>query len=211
VVSGTPVRRPNGQIKLPEHGRPIFSACRKLDIELETGFIIGKGNALGDPIPCRNAEDHIFGMVLLNDWSARDIQQWEYAPLGPFNAKTFSTTVSPWVVTLDALEPFRVAQPEQDPKPLAYLQQEGGRGYDIDLEVTMRPEGAGNATTISRTNFRYMYWSLAQQLAHHTVSGCNTRIGDLMGSGTISGPTPDSFGSLLELTWNGQNPLTPAR
>ncbi|POR56000.1 fumarylacetoacetate hydrolase [Paraburkholderia eburnea] len=207
VVSGTPVRRPNGQLKLPEQERPVFGACRKLDIELETGFIVGRGNALGEPIACEDAEAHIFGMVLLNDWSARDIQQWEYVPLGPFNAKTFATTISPWIVTLDALEPFRVAQPVQEPQPLEYLRHAGNHGFDIALEVLLRPEGADEATTIARTNFRHMYWTMAQQLAHHTVAGCNTRVGDLMGSGTISGPTPDSFGSLLELTWNGKNPL----
>jgi fumarylacetoacetase len=210
VVSGTPVRRPNGQLKLPDQERPVFGACRKLDIELETGFIVGRGNALGEPIACAHAEDHIFGMVLLNDWSARDIQQWEYVPLGPFNAKTFATSISPWVVTLDALEPFRVAQPKQEPQPLEYLRDEGAHGFDIALEVLLRPEGAAEATTIARTNLRYMYWSMAQQLAHHTVAGCNTRVGDLMGSGTISGPTPDSFGSLLELTWNAKNPVALA-
>jgi fumarylacetoacetase len=146
-------------------------------------------------------------MVLLNDWSARDIQQWEYVPLGPFNSKGFATTISPWIVTLDALEPFRVAQPAQDPQPLEYLRHAGEHAFDISLEVLLKPQGAKEATTISRTNFRHMYWTMAQQLAHHTVSGCNTRVGDLMGSGTISGPTDDSFGSLLELTWNGKNPL----
>ncbi|MCX4150420.1 MULTISPECIES: fumarylacetoacetase [Paraburkholderia] len=207
VVSGTPVRRPNGQLKLPDQERPVFGACRKLDIELETGFVIGSGNTLGEPIACADAEAHIFGMVLLNDWSARDIQQWEYVPLGPFNAKTFATTISPWIVTLDALEPFRVEQPAQEPQPLAYLRHEGKHAFDISLEVTLRPQAAKQATTISRTNFKHMYWTMAQQLAHHTVSGCNTRVGDLMGSGTISGPTADSCGSLLESTWNGKNPL----
>jgi fumarylacetoacetase len=207
VVSGTPVRRPNGQLKTPDDDRPVFGACRKLDIELETGFVIGRGNALGEPIACADAEAHIFGMVLLNDWSARDIQQWEYVPLGPFNAKSFATTISPWIVTLDALEPFRVATPAQEPQPLAYLRHDGEHAFDIELEVLLRPESARRATTISRTSFRLMYWSMAQQLAHHTVSGCNTRVGDLMGSGTISGPTPDSCGSLLETTWNGQRPV----
>jgi fumarylacetoacetase len=207
VVSGTPVRRPMGQLKLPDQERPIYGACRKLDIELETGFIVGRGNALGEPIVCDEAEDHIFGMVLLNDWSARDIQQWEYVPLGPFNSKTFATTISPWIVTLDALEPFRVAQPDQTPQPLSYLRHDGAHAFDIALEVRLRPEQATAATTIARTNFKHMYWTMAQQLAHHTVSGCNTRVGDLMGSGTISGPTPDSFGSLLELTGNGARPL----
>ncbi|KAA0998389.1 fumarylacetoacetase [Paraburkholderia panacisoli] len=207
VVSGTPVRRPNGQLKLPDQERPVFGACRKLDIELETGFVIGAGNALGEPIACEHAEAHIFGMVLLNDWSARDIQQWEYVPLGPFNSKGFATTISPWIVTLDALEPFRVAQPVQEPQPLAYLRHDGAHAFDIRLEVTLRPHQAKQASTISRTNFKHMYWTMAQQLAHHTVSGCNTRVGDLMGSGTISGPTDDSCGSLLELTWNGKKPL----
>ena len=207
IVSGTPVRRPSGQIKLPDAERPVFAACRKLDIELETGFIVGQGNALGEPIACEDAETHIFGMVLLNDWSARDIQQWEYVPLGPFNAKGFATTISPWIVTLDALEPFRTATPAQDPQPLQYLRHTGDHASDIALEVALRAEGAATPTTLSRTNFRLMYWSMAQQLAHHTVSGCNTRVGDLMGSGTISGPTPDSCGSLLESTWNGQRPI----
>ncbi|MBC8746716.1 MULTISPECIES: fumarylacetoacetase [Paraburkholderia] len=207
VVSGTPVRRPNGQLKLPDQERPVFGACRKLDIELETGFIVGAGNALGEPIACEDAEAHIFGMVLLNDWSARDIQQWEYVPLGPFNAKTFATTISPWVVTLDALEPFRIAQPVQEPQPLAYLRHRGEHAFDIHLEVTLRAPHARQASTIARTNFKHMYWTMAQQLAHHTVAGCNTRVGDLMGSGTISGPTEDSYGSLLELTWNGKKPL----
>jgi fumarylacetoacetase len=210
VVSGTPVRRPNGQIKLPDQERPVFTACRKLDIELETGFIVGVPNALGEPIPIGQAEQHIFGMVLLNDWSARDIQAWEYVPLGPFNAKTFATTISPWVVTMDALEPFRTAQPPQSPAPLAYLRHAGAHAFDIELEVDLKPEAAGKATTITRTNFKHMYWSMAQQLAHHTVSGCNTRVGDLMGSGTISGPTRDSLGSLLEMTFNGREPITLA-
>jgi len=207
IVSGTPVRRPNGQLKLPEQERPIFGACRKLDIELETGFIIGVGNPLGTPITVDEAEAHIFGMVLLNDWSARDIQQWEYVPLGPFNAKTFATSISPWVVTLDALEPFRVAQPQQAPQPLPYLRQQGAHAFDIALEARLQPADAAQAHTIARTNFKHLYWSMAQQLAHHTVSGCNTRVGDLMGSGTISGTEPDAYGSLLELTWNGQRPL----
>ncbi|BAN22297.1 fumarylacetoacetase [Caballeronia insecticola] len=207
VVSGTPVRRPNGQLKLPDQERPVFGACRKLDIELETGFIIGRGNALGEPIACEDAETHIFGMVLLNDWSARDIQQWEYVPLGPFNSKGFATTISPWIVTLDALEPFRTATPVQEPQPLDYLRHEGDHAFDIELAVSLRAEGARKPTTIARTNFRLMYWSMAQQLVHHTVAGCNTRVGDLMGSGTISGATPESCGSLLESTWNGQRPL----
>ncbi|VVE28429.1 fumarylacetoacetase [Pandoraea iniqua] len=210
VVSGTAIHRPNGQIKLPDQPRPIFDACRKLDFELETGFIVGRDTALGDTLDVEAAEAAIFGMVLLNDWSARDLQQWEYVPLGPFNAKTFGTSISPWVVTMEALEPFRVAGPEQDPQPVSYLQQQGKHAFDIELEVLLQAETDTQATTICRTNFRHMYWSMAQQFAHHTVSGCNVRVGDMMGSGTISGPTPDSFGSLLELTWNGKNPITLA-
>jgi fumarylacetoacetase len=207
VVSGTPIRRPKGQLKPPDTERPVFGASRKLDFELETAFIVGEGNVLGEPIPIAEAEGHIFGLVLMNDWSARDIQQWEYVPLGPFNSKTFATSISPWIVTLDALEPFRVAGPAQEPRPLPYLDQSGRHAFDIDLALSLRPHG-GETTRICRTNFKYLYWSMAQQLAHHTVSGCNARVGDLMGSGTISGPTPDSRGSLLELAWNGQRPLT---
>lgn len=210
VVSGTPIHRPNGQIKLPDAPRPIFDACRKLDFELETGFIVGRDTSLGDSLSVDAAEAAIFGMVLLNDWSARDQQQWEYVPLGPFNSKSFGTSISPWVVTMEALEPFRVAGPEQNPQPVSYLQQQGKHAFDIALEVLMQADGDAQATSICRTNFRHMYWSMAQQFAHHTVSGCNVRVGDLMGSGTISGPTPDSFGSLLELTWNGKNPITLA-
>jgi fumarylacetoacetase len=206
VVSGTPVRRPLGQLKLSDAEQPIFGPTRKLDFELETAFIVGEGNALGEPIAVDQAERHIFGLVLMNDWSARDIQQWEYVPLGPFNSKTFATSISPWVVTLDALAPFRVAGPAQDPRPLAYLAQAGEHAFDVHLEVDLEPAGTA-ASTICQTNFRHLYWSMAQQLAHHTVSGCNTRTGDLMGSGTISGSTPDSFGSLLELAWNGTRPL----
>ena len=207
VVSGTPVRRPMGQLKLPDQENPIFAPCGKLDFELETAFIIGPGNALGEPIPVSEAEDHIFGMVLMNDWSARDIQQWEYVPLGPFNAKTFSTSISPWIVMMDALEPFRLKGPAQEPTPSPYLQQSGANNYDIDLQVALKPANANGATTICRTNFKHMYWSMAQQLAHHTVSGCNTQPGDLMGSGAISGTTPGSLGSLLEISWNGKNPV----
>jgi len=206
VVSGTPVRRPRGQLKPPDAERPVFGPSRKLDFELEMAFIVGAGNTLGEPIPVDQAEQHIFGMVLLNDWSARDIQQWEYVPLGPFNSKTFATSISPWIVTMDALEPFRIAGPKQDPEPLPYLQQAGAHAFDIWLKVALAPSG-GAAATICRTNFKHVYWSMAQQLAHHTVSGCSTRVGDLMASGTISGPAPEAWGSLLELTWNGQKPL----
>ncbi len=206
VVSGTPVNRPNGQMKRADSARPVFGACRNLDFELEMAFIVGVGNALGEPIPVASASDHVFGMVLMNDWSARDIQQWEYIPLGPFNSKSFATSISPWVVTMAALEPFRVPGPAQDPQPMAYLETTGPQAYDIHLEAMLIHAGK-SATTLSRTNFKGMYWSVVQQLAHHTVSGCNTRVGDLMGSGTISGATPDSFGSLLELTSNGTRPL----
>ena len=206
VVSGTDLVRPSGQIKLPNEERPVFSACRKLDFELETGSIVGKATALGETIAIDDAENHIFGMVLLNDWSARDIQQWEYVPLGPFNSKTFGTSISPWVVTLEALEPFRSAAPAQDPQPLAYLRASNNSNYDIQLQVAIATEDS--ETVISNTNFKYMYWSMAQQLTHHTIAGCNVRVGDLMGSGTISGPEKDSRGSLLELTWNTTEPLT---
>ena len=206
VVSGTDLVRPSGQIKLPNEERPVFSACRKLDFELETGFIVGKATALGEPIAIEEAENHIFGMVLLNDWSARDIQQWEYVPLGPFNSKTFGTSISPWVVTLEALEPFRCASPVQEPQPLPYLRENTANNYDIHLQVAIAADGS--ETVISNTNFKYMYWSMAQQLTHHTIAGCNVRVGDLMGSGTISGPEKDSRGSLLELTWNTTEPLT---
>jgi len=210
VVSGTALHRPNGQIKLPNEARPVFSPCRKLDYELEMAFIVGKPSNLGEPVSTAEAPAHMFGLVILNDWSARDIQQWEYVPLGPFNSKTFGTSISPWVVTMDALEPFRRDNPAQSPEPLPYLQQQGRNAYDIDLEVALQPEGAAAASTVCRTNFKAMYWTMAQQLAHHTVSGCNVRIGDLMGSGTISGTTSDSCGSLLETTRNGAEPVTLA-
>ncbi|WP_180159317.1 fumarylacetoacetase [Acinetobacter sp. YH12047] len=209
IVSGTEIVRPSGQIKLPDSDRPVFSACRKLDFELETGFIIGKPNNLGEPIAIENAWDHIFGMVLFNDWSARDLQQWEYVPLGPFNAKTFASSISPWIVTMEALEPFKTSSPAQEPKPLAYLHEDNSsNSYDINLSVEIQPENSDQADVICETNFKYMYWSMAQQLAHHTIAGCNVQVGDLMGSGTISGPTPNSYGSLLEITWNATKPLT---
>jgi fumarylacetoacetase len=210
VVSGTDVQRPMGQVKPPAAELPSLAACAKLDFELETAFIVGVNTQLGESVDVNHAEDLMFGMVLLNDWSARDIQQWEYVPLGPFNAKTFATSISPWIVTMDALEPFRVAGPVQEPQPLPYLQQSGAHSFDITLDVLLQPQAATEATTICQTNYRAMYWSMAQQLAHHTVSGCNLRVGDVMGSGTISGSTPDAYGSLLELSWNGQKPLTLA-
>ena len=209
VASGFDVVRPSGQIKLPDQERPIFSPCRKLDFELETGFIVGKPNKIGQPIAIEDAWEHIFGMVLFNDWSARDIQQWEYVPLGPFNSKTFASSISTWIVTMDALEPFKTCTPHQEPRPLAYLREENlDNSYDIKLSVELKPEKSDKADVICQTNFKYLYWSMAQQLAHHTIAGCSVRVGDLMGSGTISGPTPDSFGSMLELAWNATKPLT---
>jgi fumarylacetoacetase len=206
VVSGTDLHRPCGQTKADDADAPTFGPSRLVDMELETAFLVGPGNALGEPIPVESAEDHIFGMVLMNDWSARDIQKWEYQPLGPFLAKNFGTSISPWVVTMEALEPFRCAGPEQDPAPLPYLAGSGDGAFDIALEVTLAPEGRP-PVLICESNFRYMYWSMAQQLAHHTVTGCPVHPGDLMGSGTISGPTENSYGSLLELTWRGTKPI----
>ena len=208
VVSGTDFHRPLGQTKPDGADAPVFGPTRALDFELEMAAVVGVGNALGRPIPVGQARDHVFGLVLLNDWSARDIQAWEYVPLGPFLAKNFCTTISPWVVTLDALEPFRVAGPVQEPAPLPYLRTEGPQTYDIQLEVHLQTAAMDRPHRISATNFRHLYWNLAQQIAHHTSNGCDLRPGDLLGSGTISGPTPDSYGSLLELTWRGARPLT---
>lgn len=207
VLSGTPVTRPCGQLK-PDDKPPVYGPSRLLDIELEMGFFIGPGNSLGTRIPVSNAANHIFGMVLVNDWSARDIQKWEYVPLGPFLGKSFATTISPWIVTLDALEPFRVESPVQVPEPLAYLQGDERRSYDIALEVWLQGAGAREYDLIIESNARNLYWTISQQLAHHTVNGCNARAGDLMASGTISGTTEESYGSLLERTWRGTKPLT---
>lgn len=206
VLSGTDVIRPRGQVK-PKDSAPEFSASHQLDFELEMGFFVGAGNELGEPISIENAHEHIFGMVLLNDWSARDIQAWEYQPLGPFLAKNFATSISPWVVTMDALETFRVPGPKQDPTPLPYLQVDSVSGFDIRLEVTLQSAAMDAPQVISRSNMKHLYWSIEQMLAHHTVTGCNMRVGDLCGTGTISGPAEDSFGSLLELTWRGEKPL----
>ncbi|MEM6634689.1 MAG: fumarylacetoacetase [Pseudomonadota bacterium] len=206
VVSGTPIRRPNGQLKAPQDAVPHFGACRKLDIELELGAVVGTANPMGQPITTAEAYDNIFGYVLLNDWSARDIQVWEYQPLGPFQSKAFGTSISPWVVTREALEPFRTAAPARVKPLLPYLEEATPNNFDIELEVTLAPE-ARPGTTICRTNYRHMYYSSAQQLVHHASSGCAMETGDLLGSGTISGPTKDSFGSLLELTWNGRDPV----
>lgn len=207
VVSGTDLRRPCGQTCSTETGPPTFGPSRAVDFELEMGTLIGPGNVLGQPIPIDAAPEHLFGMVLVNDWSARDIQRWEYVPLGPFLAKNFGTSISPWVVPFEALEPFRVAGPAQDPAPLPYLRSTGDRAYDIHLEVKLQGERMEQPQRICISNFRYLYWNICQQLAHHTVNGCNLRPGDLLASGTISGPTPDSYGSLLELSWKGTKPL----
>ena len=208
VSGSTDIIRPSGQLKPNADERPIFSPCQCLDFELETAFIVGKPNKIGQPIAATNAWDHIFGMVLFNDWSARDIQKWEYVPLGPFNAKTFASEISPWIVTLDALEPFKTTIPTQDPEPLPYLREKkSDSSFDINLSVELLPENAESATVICETNFKYMYWSMAQQLTHHTISGCKVEVGDMMGSGTISGPTPDSYGSMLELAWNATKPI----
>lgn len=205
-VSGTPFHRPKGQSKAPDAELPSFGPTKLLDFELEMAFIIGKENKLGESISTEKAEEYIFGMVLFNDWSARDIQAWEYVPLGPFLAKNFFSSVSPWVVTLEALEPFRVQGPVQEPKVLPYLEYSGAKNYDIQLDVFIQPEN-GQENKVCHSNFKYMYWNMCQQLAHHTINGCNVRIGDMMASGTISGPTEDSFGSMLELTWRGTKPI----
>lgn len=206
VVSGTPIHRPCGQIKPVDATAPIFSASKQLDFELEMGFIVNRNTEMGTRISTAEAEDAIFGMVLFNDWSARDIQSWEYVPLGPFLGKNFGSTISPWVVTLEALEPFRVPTPKQEPEVLDYLKFEGDKNFDIQLEVLLKPEN-GEENSICKSNFKYMYWNMAQQLAHHTINGCNVEVGDIYASGTISGKSPDAFGSMLELTWRGQNPL----
>jgi fumarylacetoacetase len=207
IVSGSPVRRPCGQSKSDGAATPSFGPSRSLDFELEMAVFAGPGNELGQPIPIADAKDHLFGMVLLNDWSARDIQAWEYVPLGPFLAKNFATSISPWVVPMEALEPFRTAAPPQDPPPLPYLQSETRTTYDISLEVYLQGTKMAEPQRICASNFKYLYWTVAQQLAHHTVNGCNLRPGDLLASGTISGPTADSYGSLLELAWRGTRPL----
>ncbi|MCK6649169.1 MAG: fumarylacetoacetase, partial [Bacteroidia bacterium] len=206
TISGTNFHRPKGQTKPNENEPPVFGPSRLLDFELETAFIIGKSTQLGESITTDKADDHIFGMVLFNDWSARDIQTWEYVPLGPFLAKNFASTVSPWVVTLEALEPFRVPGYKQEPKVLPYLEYSGDKNIDIHLDVFIQPE-AGEETLVSHSNYKFMYWTMEQQLAHHTVNGCNMNIGDMLASGTISGPTPDSFGSMLEITWRGTKPV----
>jgi fumarylacetoacetase len=206
IVSGTPVKRPNGQIKAATDDAPSYSSSKKLDFELEVAFVTCRETPLGTSISTAEALDAIAGLVLFNDWSARDIQQWEYVPLGPFLGKNFASTISPWVVTLDALEPFRTEGPVQHPPVLPYLQFSEASNYDIMLEVLVQRQHSP-PVTVCRSNMKYLYWNMKQQLAHHTINGCNIQVGDLYASGTISGPSPGSFGSLLELTWNGQRPL----
>ncbi|KAM4602723.1 fumarylacetoacetase [Polymixia lowei] len=203
VVSGTPIRRPSGQMRPDPTKPPAFGPSKQLDIELEMAFFVGGGNRLGEPIPIEKAHEHIFGMVLMNDWSARDIQAWEYVPLGPFLGKNFGTTISPWVVPMEALLPFAEPNAIQDPEPLPYLHHDDAYTFNINLLVSLKGEGMAEPGTICRSNFKYMYWTMKQQLAHHTVNGCNVRPGDLLASGTISGPDPESFGSMLELSWRG--------
>ena len=206
VVSNTPIRRPKGQVIKPNTDMPVLEPSSKIDFELEMGFIIGKSTKLGCSLTTDNAEDYIFGKVLFNDWSARDIQKWEYVPLGPFLSKNFASSISPWVVTMEALEPFRVAGPKQQPEVLPYLSYRGLKNFDINLEVSIKPLNK-NESLLSSSNFKYMYWNMAQQLTHHTINGCNLNVGDLMASGTISGRESGSYGSMLELSWGGKNPI----
>ncbi|MCA6124237.1 fumarylacetoacetase [Bradyrhizobium sp. WSM 1704] len=207
VVSGTKVRRPRGQLKPPTSEVPSFGPCKRLDFELEMGVVVGQASPMGEMLTEEQAEQMIFGFVILNDWSARDIQQWEYVPLGPFQAKAFATSISPWVVTREALEPFRLQGPAQEPQPLAYLKQTQPNNYDVQLGVALRTSAMNEAKTICSTNFKYMYWSSVQQLVHHASSGCAMNVGDLLGSGTISGPEKHQRGSLLEISWNGAEPV----
>lgn len=207
VVSGTDIIRPKGQMKPADADKPIFGPCKQLDFELEMGFVVNKNTEMGESISTSEAEDAIFGMVIFNDWSARDIQSWEYVPLGPFLGKNFGSSISPWIVTLEALDPFRTQSPVQDPEVLDYLKFNGDKNYDINLQVYIQPQN-GNENLISESNYKFMYWNMAQQLAHHTVNGCNVEVGDVYASGTISGEDPKSFGSMLELTWRGQNPIS---
>ena len=206
IHSNIPIRRPKGQTLPVGSNKPIFGPSKAVDFELEMAFITTDANDLGDSVPVNEAEAYIFGLVLFNDWSARDIQRWEYVPLGPFLGKNFASSISPWIVTLDALEPFRVSSPKQDPEPLEYLKSSESKSFDINLEVAIRPQNSVE-TVVCKSNFKYMYWNMSQQLAHHTVNGCPVKAGDMMGSGTISGSKPNSFGSMLELAWKGEKPL----
>ncbi len=206
VVSGTNIKRPMGQTKADDSDTPTFGPSRLVDFELETAFITGRSSNLGDPIPFEDTDEYIFGMVLFNDLSARDIQKWEYVPLGPFLSKSYGSIISPWIVTMEALKPFMVNGPKQDPPVLPYLEFEGKKNIDIKLQVSITPEN-GSESVVCNSNYKYMYWNMNQQLAHHTINGCNINIGDMYGSGTISGPTPDSYGSMLELSWKGTKPI----
>ncbi|MFN1835053.1 fumarylacetoacetase [Balneola sp. MJW-20] len=208
ILSGKDVRRPKGQILPQGSDTPVYDSCKLLDFELEMGFVTGVGNELGSRIDVNDAEEHIFGLVLVNDWSARDIQKWEYQPLGPFLAKNFATSISPWIVSLEALEPFRRECKKQDPEPLEYLQQSERSTFDIDLEVAIQSDKMTEPRIVCRSNYQNLYWTMSQQLAHQTVTGCNVRPGDLYASGTISGPTEDSYGSMLELAWKGTKPVS---
>ena len=207
IVSGKNIHRPKGQIMPLDSETPIFSSSNRVDFELEMGYIIGKNSSLGSSISTTNSQDYIFGKVLFNDWSARDIQKWEYVPLGPFLGKSFASSISPWVVTMEALDPFRVPGPIQEPNVLDYLKFDGLRNYDINLSVSITPEDSNIESIVCNSNFKYMYWNMNQQIAHHTVNGCNLNVGDIMASGTISGHTKDSYGSMLELSWGGKNPI----
>lgn len=206
IPSGQPIHRPKGQTRPNDGEPPVFGPTKLLDFELEMAFITSNGKALGQSISTEEAEDYIFGMVLFNDWSARDIQKWEYVPLGPFLAKNFASSISPWIVTLDALEPFRTETPAQNPEPLPYLKFEGKKSFDINLEVAIQPEN-NYETIVCTSNHKFLYWNIFQQLAHHTINGCNVRSGDMMASGTISGSDASSFGSMLEITWRGSKPV----
>ncbi len=207
IVSGINIQRPKGQILPVNSETPIFSSSKRIDFELEMGYIIGKNTELGSSVSTSDAEDYIFGKVLFNDWSARDIQKWEYVPLGPFLGKSFASSISPWVVTLQALTPFKVKGPIQDPEVLDYLKFDGMKNYDINLSVSITPENSNIESVVCKSNFKFMYWNMIQQVAHHTVNGCNLNVGDMMASGTISGHNKDSYGSMLELSWGGKNPI----
>jgi len=207
VVSGTPIRRPNGQTSA-DNKTPTFGASKSLDIELEVAFFVGPGNKMGEPIPIQHADQHIFGVVLMNDWSARDIQTWEYVPLGPFGAKNFGTTISPWIVTMDALAPFAIPGPVQDPIPLPYLRDPDFKVYDVALEVGIQGSDMKTLSTISKSNVKYLYWNFKQQLVHHAITGCNMQPGDLLGSGTISGTEPTSLGCMLEMNERGKKDIS---
>lgn len=204
IVSGIDIFRPQGQVMPVDSDKPVFTSSKRIDFELEMGYIIGKNSSLGSSITTDDADNYIFGKVLFNDWSARDIQKWEYVPLGPFLGKSFASSISPWVVTIEALDNFRVAGPIQNPEVLDYLKFNGLKNYDINLSVSILPEKTNIETIVCKSNFKYMYWNMSQQIAHHTINGCNLNVGDMMASGTISGKSKDSYGSMLELSWGGK-------